>query len=270
MRRTALTLAIFLLIAACGGTTAETTVASDTTTTTLADKTTTTESVVVDETTTTAGGAPLSFDIAEGTPHAVFDSFQSSLTMAMDFAGVEIELTSTGVWVDGSFDCLVTTDMSGFGFEQGLIATPETLWFDAGNGYEESALFGSGAQEVMASCPTSPMFWAEFTAAETAGFTGEKTTIDGREVYRADLTELLGLAGGLGVAGDLEGATINEMAMWIDIETGAPLRVVADMELPEDFMGALDESAEATGDLKLVMEVSVERIDDPTLTVRTP
>lgn len=268
MRRIALVLLVTLLLTACGGPSSNTVVAADTVTTTVAEKPTTTTSEATGSAPTTA--APVSFDIAAGTPPAVFDSFQSALTMTMEFGGVAIELTSSGVWVDGAFDCILGTDMGGFGFEQGLIATPNTLWFDDGNGYEESGLFNSGAQEVMASCPTSPMFWAEFSTTDTAGLKGEKTTIDGREVYRADLTQLLGLAGGLGMAGDLDGAVINEMAIWIDIETGAPLRVVADMELPEDFVADLDEGAEFTGGMKMQMEVAVTNINDSTLAVATP
>ncbi len=271
MRRIALILSLSLVIAACsgGGGSTDTTVTAAVeitvaeTTTTLAPTTTVTEP-------TEAETTPLAFETVAGTAPAVFDSFFATMLISMEIGGAAFEITAEGVWDNGSFDCTVVTDVGGFGFEQAIIATPETLWFDEGDGYEESGLFDSGAQEVMSTCPTSPLFWADFVTEDLAGITGEETTIDGRPAIKADITELMGLAGGLGLTSGFGGATINEMAMWIDVETGVAVALLADIELPEDLVEGGEGDTAGTGAMKMVMDFSLARINDPTLSVQLP
>lgn len=270
MRRTALILSIGLLLAACSGTdgATDTTAGAELepipkTTATTATTTTTTTTTTIAE-----SGAP-SFETVTGTPPDVFDSFFSTMSITMELDDVTFSLTADGVWDSGSFECTVVTDVGGFGVEQGIVATTETLWLDSGNGYEESGLFEAGVQDIMSTCPTSPLFWAPYASAEIGSVTGEDATIDGRPATKADITDMVGLAGGLGLVDGFEDANVNEMAMWFDKETGVALALIADIGLPEDALEDLGAAA-GGGALGMVMEFSVEQVNDPSLTVETP
>ncbi|MFW2383674.1 MAG: hypothetical protein ACN4GZ_18125 [Acidimicrobiales bacterium] len=264
MRRSALTLAATLVLTACSGGVGATVAPADeapsTTSTTLAA--TSVESVESPQ------AAP-TFDTVPGTPPAEFDSFHATIAVSMDFDGAALEVTGEGVWDNGSFDCSVESGVGGFGFTQAIIATPETLWFDAGNGYEESGLFAMGVQEAMSTCPTSPLFWTDFGTEDAGKITGEETVRNGRPTIKTDITKLMGL-GGLGMVQGFEGATVNEMVMWVDVETNTAVAVLADVELSAELLASQAGEDLGTGSMKMVMEFGVDQINDSSLSVSTP
>ncbi|MDX2468045.1 MAG: hypothetical protein QNL12_12075 [Acidimicrobiia bacterium] len=259
MRRIATIISFAPLVAACSATAEPTT----TTTTTVAETTTTQPAAASTDT-------ALSFETIAGTPPAVFESFFATMVVSMEFDETVFDITGEGTWDNGTFDCTVTTDVGGFEYTQGIIATPETLWFDAGDGYEESGLFTSGAQGVMATCPTSPLFWAEFAAQDIAALDGEQTTRNGRATIKADVTQMTGLTGGLGLVPGFEGAKMNEMTMWIDVETNAMVALRTDVELDEELLAAAGGGEAGTGPMKMVMEFSIDQLNSPSLSVREP
>ena len=264
MRRFALTLAATLLLTACSGgvgtTVAPANEAPTTTSTTLAAK-------LVEP--GGANQAAPAFDTVPGTPPAAFDSFHATIAVSMDFDGAALEITGEGIWDNGSFDCSVESGVGGFGFTQAIIATPETLWFDSGNGYEESGLFAMGVQEAMATCPTSPLFWADFGTEDAGTINGETTIRNGRPTIKTDITKLMGV-GGLGLVQGFEGATVNEMVMWVDVETNTAVAVLADVELSAELLASQAGEGLGTGSMKMVMEFGVDQINDPSLSVQIP
>jgi hypothetical protein len=267
MRRTVLILTTTLLLAACsGGVEATVAPAIETTTTTTTTTTTLTPKTVE---TAAADPAPLMFETVPGTPPAAFDTFHGTIAISMDFDGVALEVEGEGTWDNGSFDCTIESGAGGFGFTESIIATPETLWYDSGNGYEESGLFATGAQEIMSTCPTSPLFWAEFGTEDAGQINGQETVRNGRPTVETDITKLMGL-GGIGVVGGFEGATVNEMVMWIDVETNTAVAVLADVELSAELLAGQGGGDLGASSMKMVMEFGVDQINDPSLSVREP
>ena len=151
---------------------------------------------------------------------------------------------------------------------ESIVATPDQLWVDSGNGYEPSDLFAASAQEIMSSCPTSTLFWSSFTTDDFGYIDGEQETIAGRTAIRADLTELLDGLGGMGLLAGFEGATINEMTLWVDAETNTVLAMSTDMEMSGELMSEF--GADGTGPVSIVMAFELSQINDPSLMVELP
>lgn len=285
MRRVTLFLAMTLLAAACSGsdgtgadTTENGTAGETTTTTTVAETTTTAPPDTTTTTTTTTTTAPpdttttiaadLSFDTLAGTPPDAFDSFNADMTIAMTMAELAIEVSAVGTWTEDAFSCTVSSGMGGITFTESVIATPQELWHDQGSGYEPSSLFGTSAQDIMNSCPASPLFWASFAAEDFAGVSGDEELIGGRPAFRADLSDLAGTLGGLGLVPEFDGADIKELIMWIDVETATILAMVADVELSEELIGDL--AGAETGPVGMRMDFSISNVNDPSLSVEVP
>lgn len=268
-------LIIALLLAACSGDGAATTTAapsSDNQTATSAEQATTTEAAPITTTTTTAApeesNSFAEFPTAVGTPPDVFASFVADMTMTMGLDDLSIDVAAEGVWTEKAFSCTVTSGLGGLSFSESIVATPEQLWLDAGNGYEETDLFATSAQEIMSSCPTSTLFWASFSTEDMGDIGGNEEVINGRTAIRADLADLMKGLGGLGMISGFEGAEINELTVWVDVETNTVLAMVADLAMSEDLMGEF--GAAGTGPVSLVMNFEISQINDPDLVVELP
>ncbi len=268
MRRFALLIFMVLAVTACSGDTADTTTTTEPTTTTDTSAPTT---IQASTTTTTAPDrttVPEEFVTTEGTPPDVFESFAGEMTMSMALGEVTIDLTSTGIWTDDAFSCVASSGLGGISFEETVVATISQLWIDSGNGFDESNLFAPTAQEIMGSCPTSPLFWAGFGGEEFGTITGEEDLIDGRPAVKADLAGLIKELGGLGIMGGFEGATINDLIMWFDVETNAIIAMNADMEMSDEMMSEF--GADGTGPIGILMRFELTQINDPSLVVELP
>lgn len=282
MRRLIPFLALAIALTACGGsdnnaapsTTTSTAAPTSTTepapTTTVEPATTSPETSAPTTTQTPGNDAAAAFAVLPATPPAVFDSFTASLVISMGFDDTAIEVDSQGIWTGDAFECTMTMGLGGLGLSQAVIATPETLWLDSGAGFEESSLFGP-AQDVLAGCPASPLFWGDFAADELGRAVGDTEEFAGRTAIKLDLTELLDFAGGVGVIPDLEDADINSMVMWIDEATNVVLGLYADLEIDPAALGELgmpgSEPAEAVA---MIMDLRVDRIDDPSISIELP
>ena len=265
-------LILLLLLAACSDEPAATTTTAEPTTTEATaapeqeanpESTTTTQAPI----TTSAPSTELAFDALPGTPPAAFDSYAAEMTMSMAFGEVGIDVTTDGVWTGDAFECTITSGIGGIGFSESVIATTERLWVDSGSGYEETGLFASSAQEIMASCPASPLFWASFQTDELRGPVGVDDVLDGRPVTKFDIGGLVGGAD-LGALAGFPGATINDLVVWFDTETEAVVAMVTDMAISEEL--AAEIGAAGTGALGIVMEFTITQINDPTLSIEVP
>lgn len=278
MYRITLLLVLALVAAACSGTTAPTTAAApepastSATTTTTAPTTTTagpTTTTAGPTTTTAPAAAGDPFETAAGTPPDVFDSFSATMVISMNLGEVAIEASTEGIWTTDAISCAVTTSMGGFGTSQQVVATPDAMWLDPGTGFESTT--AAAAQEVMQGCPAAPLFWQEFVASDLAGVTGESGSIGGRAATKADLTNVGDLLEEFGGLSDMQGSTINQLEMWIDDETGVLLAMTADVELSADLLADLGTpDTGATGTLEMVLDLLVENVNDPSLTIELP
>ena len=284
MRRFIPFLVLAVALTACSGsdddaaqsatttTSAPTTTIAPTTTTEPATTTTTSPPTTSAPATTQAPDSDTEavFEPIPATPPAVFDSFTSTLVIGMGFDDTAIDVTSEGTWTSDAFECTMTMELGGLGLSQAVIATPETVWFDSGAGFEESSLFGP-AQDVLAGCPASPLFWGDFAAGEFGRAVGDTEEFAGRTAVRLDLTDLLDFAGGVGVIPDLEDATINSMVMWVDEATNVVLGLYADIETDPASLGEFGvPGAEPAEPVAMLLDLQLDRIDDPTITVELP
>jgi hypothetical protein len=284
MRRLIPLVALAIALTACSGsgeTTTDTaaatvppsTTAAPTATTAPAPTTTTavpTSTTAAPGTTATADDEPTAFEPIAGTPPAVFDTFTSRMVVSMRLDDTEFEVISEGSWTADALECTMTIDLGGFGLSQSVVATENELWLDDGSGFEESGLFGP-AQDVMSGCPASPLFWADFAADDFGRATGETEDFAGRSAVKIDLTELLDFAGGIGVVPDLDDAMINSMVMWIDEETNVVLGLFADIEVDPAALGDIGiPTGEPTGGVAMVMDLRVEQVNDPAVSVEQP
>ena len=190
------------------------------------------------------------------------------MTMTMGLDDLAIDVTAEGIWTDAAFTCTVSSGMGGFTFSESIIATPEQLWLDSGNGYEPTDLFAATAQDLMSSCPTSTLFWSNFTTDEMGAIGGDEELLNGRAAVRADFGELIEGFGGLGVLSGFEGADINEMTMWVDTETNTVIAMVADIAMSAELMGEF--GAEGTGPVTILMKFELSQFNDPSLSVELP
>ena len=267
MRRIALLICLSLVVVACAddaGTSSAIAAADETaaTPTTVVEPTTTTPETV------TTVREDLEFETVAGTPPDAFDSFSAEMTIAMAMADLEVEVTSEGIWTQDAFSCNVSSGLGGITFSESVVATPQQLWIDQGNGFEPSNLFGTAAQDVMSSCPTSPLFWASFAADDFGVVSGDEELINGRPAVRADLADLVDTLGGLGLMAGFEGAVVHEMTVWIDVETNSILAMAADIEMSDELMGDL--AGADTGPVAMRMDFSVSDVNDPSLGVEIP
>jgi hypothetical protein len=267
MRRIILVLALSFALAACAGTDRDQPAIGASTappSTTAAPSTTTTEAVV----TTTA---PLAFEPIPATPPAAFESFTAQLTMEMVLDDITLEMTGEGTWTTDAFECTITTGLGGLTIEQRLVATPETLWLDSGNGFEPTPLFGGTAQEAMAMCPSSPLFWADFSAEDLGGRpVGDEEEYAGRAAVKTDLTEAIGATGGVGLIPGFEDASVNEISIWVDTETNVVLGLEADIEIGGDFLSEIGAPADTGGDVTMTMAFRIAQVNDPGLSIELP
>lgn len=151
-----------------------------------------------------------------------------------------------------------------------MVATPETLWLDNGNGFEPTPLLGGPAQEAMAICP-SPVFWAGFSAEDLGGRPrGDEESFAGRAAVKTDLAEAISAMGDVGFMAGFEDAIVNEIAMWVDTETSVVLGLEADIEIGRDFLGEIGAPAGTSEDAALIMTFQFERVNDPSLRVEPP
>jgi len=278
MRRFTLIISILLLLSGCSGTSGDetTTTAAPETTTTVTAPTTTegattttqaaeTETTMAEDTTTTSVATLVDeFETYAGTPPDVFDSYSATMSITMDLAETSIAVTAEGMWTPDGFQCTMSSEMGGITFSESIIATPETLWYDQGSGYEEASLVDSGAGDLIGSCPAAPTFWSDFSTDDLGDINGEETTFHGRAVYKANLTELMGALGGLGLAG-AEAEFLKSMVVWIDVETDTVIGLDAELEMPADFMGGGTQEP-----VPMTMEFALDQFNDPGLIIELP
>jgi hypothetical protein len=261
---------LLVLVAACGDSGAVTPAAP---TATVAETTTTTPPT----TTTTVAQDPEpieqttdSFEPIPGSPPAVFDSFTSTAEIVMGFGEVEISVAGSGAWTPDAFECSMTVGVGGFGAQQTVIVTPEQLWLDTGAGFEEAGLLGT-AQEILSTCPASPLFWGDWDSGDFGRAVGETEDFYGRDAIRVDLAELTDLAAGMGAFADLGNAEIDTLVMWVDAATSVPLGYLAEVELDP---AAVADSGLSAGDLpetvSMTMDLHIEQINDPAISIDLP
>lgn len=277
MRRFALIISVLLLLTGCSGTSGDetTTTAAPETTTTVA-ATTTTEGAttttaaedtgtMTEETTTTSGATLVDeFETYAGTPPDVFDSYSATMSITMDLGETSVAVTAEGMWTPDGFQCTMSSEMGGITFSESIIATPETLWYDQGSGYEEASLANSGAGDLIGSCPAAPTFWSDFSTDDLGDISSEETTFHGRTAYKANLTELMGALGGLGLTG-AEAEFLKSMVVWIDVETDTVIGLDAELEMPAEFMGGAAEEP-----VPMSMEFALDQFNDPGLAIELP
>lgn len=247
----------------------ETTTTSPETSTTAAETATTpapgTTTTVEATTTSSAPAGDLEFETPAGTAPDEFDSYTASMTITIGLDELPITAVAEGVWTTDAFECTMSSELSGITFSESIIGTPETLWYDQGNGYEETGLFDSSAGSIMSSCPASPVFWAEFTTDEMGIIDGAETTFNGRSAIEADLTELLGALSGLGLTG-VDEDFVQSMTVWIDVETDTVIGLEASLEMPAELLGGLSDE----GTVTMVMEFALDDFNDSTLRIDLP
>jgi hypothetical protein len=93
---------------------------------------------------------------------------------------------------------------------------------------------------------------------------GDETSFNGRTVYEADLSELMDALGGFGMA-DMQGAQIETLKVWIDVETNTIVGMTADMVMPAELVG--DVSGES---MAIRMDFSLNDFNDPALEIDLP
>ncbi len=276
MRRLALTIAALLLLAGCSGSsgddTTTTTAATSETTTTVAETTTTADepTTTSEATTTTQPETTTSlttadeFTTLDGTAPGSFDSYTANMTITMSLEDFDLTVTADGTWITDAFQCTMSSDMGGITFSESVIATPEMLWYDQGNGYEQSTLFNSSVSDIISSCPAAPTFWSDFTASDLNGVTGKEVTYNGRSAYEANLSELSGALSDLGFAG-VDTEFLKAMTVWLDIETGTVIGLSAQLEMPPELMEGLTDTT-----IPMTMEFSLDNINDSSLSIDIP
>ena len=274
MRRPAPALLLVFVLAACSGTTSDTTeVTSAATAATVAPATTatttTTSTTTTSTTTTTAAPTTTAvlaeFDTRPGTPPHVFDSYVATLQTTMAFGDLEIQVSADGVWTSAAYRCDLTTGMGALTSPQSFIATPETSWTDIGSGYNETQLRGA-PPELSSSCPSSPEFWENFVQADFDASIGEPGDLSGRPAARIDIADLPDDFDEMAALAGFEGAEVDRLIIWIDMETEVFLAMTAEMKLSAELM----EEAGDIGEVSIVMDFSISQVNDPALVVDLP
>ena len=281
MRRLALVFSMLLVLAACsdGGEATDTTTppvesisAAEKTTTTSATTTepatTTTNADTLSSTADTTADVPaaeLAFETSQGTPPDEFDSFTATMSLTFEIEETPITVVADGTWIGDAFECTLSSEFGGLTFSESIIATPETLWYDQGNGYDESSLLSGSVSELVASCPAAPLFWQDFGSDDFSGLSGDVIDYNGRSAYQADFTEVLGALGGLGLTG-VSSDMIEDMQVWIDEETTTIIGLYTELAVPASML----EGADAEGSTTMIMEFSLDNFNDPGLSIELP
>ena len=177
------------------------------------------------------------------------------------------EVTGDGAWGNGSFECSLTMKLGGLALSQGVVSTPDGVWFDDGTGYRTSTLDGP-AVDVLGSCPASPLFWEDFVNAGLEP-TGEEVAYSGRSAIKVDLATIIDYGGSLGVVPEIEDAVINAFDMWVDAETNAVLGLYADVALDSSAIAEVP-GATAGEPVAMTMDISIDRVNDPAIAVVSP
>jgi len=266
-------IAFAMLVAACSGTGPAATTAPAVSSSTRAPTTSSPPtSAAVATTSTEAAPAPTAFETTAGTPTGAFDSFTASMKLTMTRGDTTIEAGGTGTWTTDAFTCTVTASIGGVKLEQRLVGTPAQLWVDAGFGFQRSNAFAPEARGLLPSCPAAPTFWQTFGASGSAPVAGEPDTVGGRAAIRTDLTDARGTLDGLGLVPRLDGATVDELTMWVDRETNVVLELTATMEVSPEILQSAGEPVLGAGEgpVRVTIELQVDNVNDPDLTVEIP
>ncbi|MCP3996473.1 MAG: hypothetical protein GY722_15665, partial [bacterium] len=171
-----------------------------------------------------------------------------------------------GVWTRDAYRCDLSTGIGGLKTPQSFIATPETMWMDLGSGYEETGRSGGSVQELTSSCPSSPSFWEAFVQADFDATIGEPEVFQGRQAAKIDIASLPGDMDDMAALAGFDGADIDHLIIWLDIETEVFLGMIAEMTLSEELMA----EAGDTGEVTIVMDFSLSQVNDPALVVELP
>jgi len=240
-------------------TAAPTTTAPSTTTTTVQPSTTTTVSV-------------LAIEAPESSPVARLDSFSWEFETTIGAVDTDlISLETTGVYVDGDFDCAITTGFGGFDFSTRVVVSEGATYFDdgKGDGLRPVRPGSSEIQENARLCPGSPVFWADITNGETLPAGGDEEERNGIVARRLNLTGLLDEASALGLVGaSVDGVTFDELVFWVaegDWISAISMRAGLEPAALQDITGS---TITEPGEIRVTLDVT--RPDDGSLAVTPP
>jgi hypothetical protein len=186
----------------------------------------------------------------------------------MAFGELEISIDSEGTWTRDAFRCDVTT-AAGLLVTQSFIVTPETVWADKGNGYSETGATAGSVDELTSACPSSPSFWEAFVQEEFETGLGEEEMLEGRPASRIDIGNLPADFEDMAAVAGFAGASVDQLVIWIDVETGVFLAMTSQMELSEELMQGAGETG-GTGPIQIEMDFTISQVNDPALVIEVP
>ena len=259
-----------LVLSACAPAAVEesTTVAPTTTTTTTPTTTTAPTTTTTIATTTTTEG-PQEFETVPGTPPDALTSFETTALIVFDFGEMSFDTMVEGVFTEAAYRCDMTLTMTGLTLVQTVVGTPDTVWIDAGTGFQEYEPTSVEAEDIGAICPASPGFWTDFSTIPAAE--GEVEDKNGIPSQRLDATALMSAFGGLGME-DVEGVEFERALVWVADPGGwvsaIDMVMVLDAAAASEMMGLPVDETDGTS--RIEFDIQILNPDDPSLTVEPP
>ncbi len=272
MRRVLPIIVVAIALVGCAPVEADPAEAGDDTaeTTTTAEATTTS---AASETTTTVADDEPEFELVARTPPEVFDTYASYYTFSVGVDSGTFDITGEGTWAGDAFECTMTMALGALKFSQSAAADPDQFWYDdgTGTGYRNVSVGPGSGQNVIDSCPASPLFWEDYLSPGLARPDGELVEYAGRQAIKVDLANWVEWSGNLGFIRQVRQELINEMTMWVDVETNVALGIYADVIADPQALGELGVPTDGNTDtITVIIELRIDRINDPTIAVELP
>jgi hypothetical protein len=262
-------LAALVLSACAPAAVEESTTVAPTTTTTIAPTTTAAPTTTTTLATTTTTEGPQAFETIPGTAPDVLTSYETTALIVFDFGEMSFDTMVEGVFTQSAYRCDMTLTMTGLTLVQTVVGTPDTVWIDAGTGFQEYETTSVEAEDIGALCPASPGFWTDFSTIPAAE--GEAEEKNGIPSQRLDATALMSTFGGLGVE-DVEGVGFERAIVWVADPGGwvsaIDMVMVLDAAAGAEMMGLPVD--EAGGTSRIEFDIQILNPDDPGLTVEPP
>jgi len=217
-------------------------------TSTTTTPTTTSTSTTSTSTTTTTEPPPSGFEVIAGTPPAELDAFAGSSVIAVVIGDLEIETSADSVFMEDLAYCESVASVSGLSVISKLLATPDRVWLDSGEGFIESSYDDPDVLSTGQLCPANPSFWADFASPIPNNLEGELVEFAGMPAQQFDLTGFESAFGSFGLPEDV-GAEIETLIAWIAEPGGWMVGFEMFMRVaPESLATVFDLPAETTGD----------------------
>lgn len=209
------------------------------------------------------------FDTVIKTPPDVFQSYVSEYSMSVGVESGAVEIGGEGAWTGAAFECDMSLKIGKLELPpQSVAANADELWFNDGTGYKVST--PTQAENILASCPSSPQFWADYISPGIGHPDGERVEFSGRQATKVDLAKWIDFTGSLGMIPNVRRDLINEMWMWVDVETNVVLGVYADIATDPAAMAGFGVPNDGAETVKVIIDLHIDRINDPAVTVDLP